>query len=177
MNHVQNHFVDDPPPAPAWEFRAMGVRQYGGVEGKRPKTYDPGPKLMPAGILRPSSRASKLATHSAFLMCRSCALPPVPGTLSSAEGRISAQIRPISGQSYVPLMCNPAIVHRQGLRVPALRKAVTVNRILHSKPTDFIVHSRQTHPLRAVRKDAKTDTNRPFLLKPASSFSPRCLTR
>jgi hypothetical protein len=167
MNHVQNHFVIDSPPAPAWESRAMGVRQYGGVEGKRPKTYDPGSKLMPAGILRPSSRASKLAAHSAFLMYRSCALPPVPGTLSSAEGRIAAQIRPISGQPYVPLICNPANVHRQGFRVPALRKAVTVNRILHTKPTDFIVHSQDIHPSAAVRKDAKADRNRPFLHMPA----------
>jgi hypothetical protein len=60
-------------------------------------------------------------------------------------------------------MCNPAIVHRQGLRVPALRKAVTANRILHSKPTDFIVHSQDIHPSADVLKDSKTDGNRPFL--------------
>jgi hypothetical protein len=48
--------------------------------------------------------------------------------------------------------------------------AATINRTMHSKLDHFIVHPRETHPLRDVLKNTKKDTNRPFLhtLAPSS---------
>jgi hypothetical protein len=171
MNHVQNHFVSGPSSAPAWEFRAVGVRYHAEMEGKRPKTYELGSKLLSARITSPSARTSKPASYSAFLMCRSCALRPVPGTPSPVEGRILVQILPISGRPYVPLMCNPADFHRQGRRVPPPRPAATINQVMHSKPDHFIVHSPAifSHPC-DVLKYVKTDGKRPFLHTPAPSY-------
>ncbi len=155
------------------------------------KTYERGAKLITASIgtglesglesgaqsraqsqrilTRPNSGTPKAAAHSAFLMCRSCALPPAPGAPWSAGRRVLAQLRPVSVRPYVPLMCKPAASQRPGRRVPPPRPAATINRTMHSKLDDFIVHSREIQPLSDVLKNTKKDTNRPFLPTPAPS--------
>jgi hypothetical protein len=169
MNHVQTQSVNDPLPAPAWEYRAVGVRHQASTEGKRSKAYESGSELLNARKPRPSSGTPKAAAHSAFLMCRSCALPPAPRAPCSAGMRVLAQLRPVSVRPYVPLMCKPAASQRSGRRVPPPRLAATINRTMHSRPDHFVVHSREIHPPRDVLKYAKTDENRPFLHTPAPS--------